>query len=111
MKLKNKFFGLFQVFHLVKKQAYKLELSTKWKIHNIFHMLLLEQHTTRKGRVNRKALPEPEKELEFEVGDNKKYEIEAIIDSAIYYQQANNNQMPGLYYLILWKGYPKEENT
>ncbi len=70
-------------------------------------MSLLEQDTTRKGRVN-KALPEPEKE--FEIGDNKEYEVKAIIDSAVYNQQANN-QMPGLYYLVLWKGYPEEENT
>ncbi len=59
--------------------------------------------------MDNKALPEPEKELEFEVGDNKEYEIEAIIDSAMYNQQANN-QMPSLYYLVLWKGYPEEEN-
>ncbi len=62
-------------------------------------MSLLEQDTTRKGRVD-KALPKPEKEFEFEVGDNKEYEVEAIIDSAVYDQQANN-QMPGLYYLVL----------
>ena len=28
-KLEGKFFGLFQVFYIVKKQAYKLELVTK----------------------------------------------------------------------------------
>ena len=31
-----------------------------------------------------KALPKPEKE--FEAGDNKKYEVEAIIDSMVYGQ-------------------------
>ena len=64
-------------------------------------MSLLEQETTRRGRVDNKALPEREKELEFQVGDTKEYEVEAIIDSAVYGQQANNNQMPGLYYLVL----------
>ncbi len=72
-------------------------------------MSLLEQDTTRKGRVD-KALPEPEKEFEFEAGDNKEYEVEAIIDSAVYAQQAND-QIPGLYYLVLWKSYLEEENT
>ena len=61
--------------------------------------------------MDNKALPKPEKELEFEAGDNKEYEVEAIIDSAVYGQQANNDQMPGLYYLVSWKGYPEEENT
>ncbi len=62
-------------------------------------MSLLEQDTIRKGQVD-KALLEPEKEIEFEAGDNKEYEVEAIIDSAVYDQQAND-QMPGLYYLVL----------
>ncbi len=106
-KLESKFFGPFQVFHAVRKQVYKLELSVKWKIHNIFHVSLLEQDTTRKGRVD-KALPEPKKE--FEARDNKEYKVEAIINSAVYSQQANN-QMPDLYYLVSWKGYPEEKNT
>ncbi len=72
-------------------------------------MSLLEQNTTRKRRVDNKALPKPEKE--FEAEDHKEYEVEAIIDSVVYGQQANNSQMPGLYYLISWKGYPEEENT
>ena len=37
-----------------------------------------------------KALPELEKELEFEAGDNKEYKVKAIIDSTVYSQQANN---------------------
>ena len=43
----------------------------------------LEQDTTRKGQVD-KALSEPEKELEFEPGGNKRYKVKAIIESAIY---------------------------
>ena len=58
-----------------------------------------------------KALIEPDKDMEFEARVDKEYEVEAIIYSAIYSQQANNNQKPGLYYLILWKGYLEEENT
>ena len=70
-------------------------------------MSLLEQDTTKKGRVD-KALPEPEKE--FEARDNKEYEVKAIIDSTVYDQQADD-EISGLYYLILWMGYPKKENT
>ncbi len=84
-KLESKFFGPFRVLHAVGKQAYKLELPTKWKIHDVFHMSLLEQNIKRRGRVN-KALPEPEKDLEFKAGGNKEYEIKAIIDSAVYGQ-------------------------
>ena len=41
-KLENIFFGPFQILHIVGKQVYKLELFTKWKIYNIFYVLLLE---------------------------------------------------------------------
>ncbi len=41
--------------------------------------------------MDNKALPEPGKELEFEAGDDKEYEFEAIIDNIVYGQQANNN--------------------
>ena len=48
-KLEAKFFGPFWVLHPMGKQAYKLELPKKWKIHDIFHVSLLEQDTTKKG--------------------------------------------------------------
>ena len=38
---------------------------------------------TRKKRVD-KVLPESEKELKFESGDNKEYEVKIIIDSTVY---------------------------
>ncbi len=57
-------------------------------------------------------MPEPEKELEFEVRDSIEYEVKTIIDSVVYGQQTNNhNEMPDLYYIVLWKGYLEEENT
>ena len=47
---------------------------------------------------------------EFEPSNNKEYELEAIQDSAVYAKEANRH-LPGLYYLVAWKGYPEEENT
>ena len=46
-------------------------------------MLSLEQNTTKKNQVGNTLL-EPQKSWKFEVGDKKKYKIEAIIDSIIY---------------------------
>ncbi len=80
----------------------------KWKIHNVFHVSLLEQEITRKRRVNNKSPSEPEKE--FEDGNNKEYKVELIIDSVIYSKEGND-EMLDLYYLVLWKGYPEEEST
>ena len=95
-KLETKFFGPFRILHPVGKQAYKLDLPTKWKIHDVFHVSLLEQDTTRKGRMN-ELFPKPEPE--FDAGDNKEYEVKAIIDSAVYAKEAERH-LPGLYYLV-----------
>ncbi len=48
--------------------------------------------------MNNIALLEPEKE--FEARDNKKYKVKAIINSAVYGKEANN-QILGLYYFVL----------
>ena len=52
----------------------------------------------------------PELELEFNAGNNKKYEVEAIKDSAIYAKKVERH-LPGLYYLVSWKSYSEEEST
>ena len=106
-KLEAMFFSSFRILHPVEKQAYKFDLPTKWKIHNVFHVSLLEQDTTRKGQMN-KLFPEPEPK--FDAGDNKEYKVEAIKDNAIYAKEAEG-QLPGLYYLVSWKKYPEKENT
>ena len=61
----------------------------------------LKQYITRRGQVNNKTLLKLEKDMELEIGSNKEYKIKAIIDSMVYGQQANNNQMSGFYYLVL----------
>ena len=92
------------MLHPVGKQAYKLELPKKWRIHDVFHVSLLEQDTTRKGRVD--------DEMELDAGEeNGEYEVEAIRDSEVYARESESGHLPGLYYLVSWKGYPEEENT
>ena len=69
-------------------------------------MLLLEQDTTKKGQVENNVT-----QLEFKAGDDAEYKVEAIWDSAVYARELEARHLPGLYYLILWKNYPEEENT
>ena len=52
----------------------------------------------------------PEPKPEFDAGDNKEYEVEAIMDSTIYAKEAKEH-LPGQYYLVSWKSYPEEEST
>ncbi len=105
-KLEAKFFGQFRVQHPVGKQAYKLELPRKWRIHNFFYMSLLEQDITRKRRADENVTL-----LEFEAGDSEEYKMEAIRDSAVYARESQSGNLPGLYYLVLGKSYLEEKNT
>ncbi len=105
-KLKAKFFGSFRVLYPIGKQAYKLELPKKWRIYDVFHVSLLEQNTTRKGRVD-----ETTSRLKFKSnGDGEEYEVEAICNSAVYARESEGH-LPSFYYLVSWKSYPEEENT
>ena len=54
-------------------------------------MSLLEQDTTKKGREF--------SVLEFEPGDDKEYEVEAIRDNAVYVKDVDRYLL-GLYYLV-----------
>ena len=102
--LEAKFFGPFRVLYLVGKQEYKLELPKKWRIHDVFHISLLEQDTKRKERDNNA--------VELDAGENSgEFEVEAIRDSAVYAKESKSGHLPGLHYLISWKKYPEEKNT
>ncbi len=62
-------------------------------------MLLLKKETTKKRQVNElNKLSKIEKE--FEAGNNKEYKVKVMINSVMYGKKANN-QLPGLYYLVL----------
>ena len=106
-KLEAKFFGPFRVLQPVGKQAYKLELPKRWRIHDVFHVSLLEQDTTRKGRVDEKIA----EQLKFEAGNDEEYEVEGTLDSAVYAKESEAGHLPGLYYLVSWKGYAEDECT
>ena len=104
-KLEAKFFRLFRVLYQVKKQAYKLDLPKKWRIYNVFHVSLLEQDSTKKGRVDKNA-------TKLDAGDNEssEYKMEAICNSAVYAKESESGYILGLYYLGFWKSYLKEKN-
>ena len=80
-KLEAKFLSFFWVLHPVSKQAYKLKLPKKWRIYNVFHIFLLKQDITKKGRVY-------DMQLEFEAGNNKEYKVNGIWNSAVYAKES-----------------------
>ena len=68
-------------------------------------MSLLEQDIARMERVDEKI-----RELDAGDKDSEEYKMEAIWDSAVYTKESEGH-LPGFYYLVAWKSYPKEENT
>ena len=70
----------------------------------MFYVSLLEQNTIRKGWVD-------ENVTEFEVGSaDEEYKVERIWNSTVYAKESATDYLPGLYYLVSWKSYPKEKN-
>lgn len=72
-------------------------------------MSLLKQDITRRGQIDKEFINlDPNQELDLR--NNKEYEVKSIKDSVVHTKKAQN-QLPGLYYLIFWKDFPKEVDT
>ena len=48
-------------------------------MHNVFHMSLLEQNTTKKKQVDKQVM-----ELELKAGNSKEYKVKAIWDNTVH---------------------------
>ena len=59
-------------------------------------MSLLEQDTTRKGRVNKEV-----RQIKFDAGNDDRgdQKVEAIWDSAVYARESESGYLTGFYYL------------
>lgn len=68
-------------------------------------MSLQEQNSSRKERVDKNTT-----QLKCDTGNKKEYKVKQIWNSAVYARETEEYLL-GLYYLILWKDYPKEKNT
>ena len=69
-------------------------------------MSLLEQNIRKRRQVDKIT-----SQIDLEKGKNKRYKVKTICDGKIYTKELENgHNLPGFSYLILWKGYPKEEN-
>lgn len=78
-KFEAKFFKLFLVLHPVGKQTFKVNISAKLRIHDIFYISLLKQNIIKKGKDN-KLLDWKQK---LDTKKDKKYKFKAIKDSTI----------------------------
>jgi hypothetical protein len=95
--------GPFKIKEQVNDLAFKLELPAHMKIHNVFHVNLLEPYnlSTISGRTNE---PIPPIEYEDELGNtNLEFEVNEILDVKFIRNE--------VHYFVDWKGYGVAERT
>ena len=97
-KLDHKYFGPYKVLEAIGSHAYRIQLPATLKIHNVFHVNMLEPHKESIDK-NRPVYVEPEPETP----DND-FEVERIVDSRI-------NRWKKLEYQIEWKGFYGPDRT
>jgi len=98
-KLDHKNHGPFQIEKIISPLAARLTLPRKWKIHNVFHVSLLEPCRTSEHR----ASPDPSKVLREadDIQQSEEYDVEEVM-SSVEYGQGNNKR---ILYLVKWLDY------
>jgi len=103
-KLDHKNHGPFQIEKIISPLAVRLTLPRKWKIHNVFHVSLLEQYRTSEYR----AAPDPSKVLREadDIKQSEEYDVEEVMSSV---KRGRGNNKPILY-LVKWLDYPERKD-
>lgn len=99
-KLSPRYYGPFKVTTWVGKVAYRLELPSYTKIHNVFHVSLL------KKKIGNKVTPSPTLPPMIEEGVTH-WESEKILSRGIF----KHKNQPVTRWLIHWKGFPTKDAT
>ena len=91
-------------------RAFKLDISARWKIHPVFHLVRLEPYKV-SDRPNWEQPPQEPAHLEGDIN----WEVERIILSSIitYTRKVRrvNREFKELRYFVKWAGCSEDENT
>ena len=93
-KIGPKHEGPFEIEEVLGPVTYQLKLPETWRIHNVFHAILLQPYTETEAHSNNYPRPLPDL-LEGE----EVYTVEQI----------NQQRGQGYQYYVLWEGYPITE--
>ena len=100
-KLAPKWAGLFTIVEVMGPATYKLNLPKKWRIHPVFHVVLLTAYwMTKEHSPN---CPRPPPDL---VEREEEHEVEAILN-----HQSMGQRWKTMQYLVLWKGWELFKNS
>ena len=77
-KLSPRLYGPFKVLEKQGNRAFKLDISPRWKIHSVFHVLLLEPYKVSDRPNGEQAPREPE-----DIEGDMEWEVEKIVKSEI----------------------------
>jgi len=101
-KMDHKNHGPFQVERKIIPLALRLTLPRKWKIHNVFHVSLLEPYRTSEKR----APPDPARILREADDDeqSEEYDVEAVEAS----REHGRGNRKRILYLVKWLGYDEK---
>jgi len=102
-KFDHKLHGPFKIVKCLSRSAVRLELPKRWRIHDVFHVSILEPY--RQGTVSGRGLPDISRVLE-ETGDvipSDEYLPAKIHDSG----RKRRNKKLVICYWIEWEGYPE----
>ena len=98
-KLDARKLGPFTITEAIGRSAYRLELPGTMKIHNVFHVSLLEIYIP--NQYDQRTQPPPPPPI---VSDGvEKYFVEHILDSRLHYGKLD--------YFVHWTGYPIEARS
>jgi len=103
-KRDHKNHGPFQIEKIVSPLAVRLTLPQKWKIHNVFHVSLLEPYQTSEHR----ATPDPSKVLREadDIEQSEEYDVDEVM-SSVERGRGNNKR---ILYLVKWLNYPERKD-
>ena len=114
-KLEWKQFESFEIFDKINKQVYKLVLSTRWRIHNVFHVFLLElAKKEKKVFIHSTKFNYESDDIEMKQNDENEYFVHKLVNFKIFDAGKCFDYFDDeydFYYRIHWQNYDENERT
>ena len=103
-KLDHRHHGPFQIEKIISPLAVRLTLPRKWKVHNVFHVSLLEPYRTSEHR----APPDPSKVLREadDIEQSEEYDVDEVMASA----EHGRGNKKRILYLVRWLDFPERKD-